>query len=240
MACTDSSRGRASGSRRCAREHARRRKSSSTTTATWDRRGHCDRTAERVGGRWRSPSPSSSRSPQRTASRCTPASTAADAPTGSAVVLAARRSDRPMAGHVHASHRVLARRRVGTCWCPTIVVPPDTAAPYQQALRGRWGELDVSDTVDVIGHAHLERLGLAIAHRHRGVIGRWVHGARRRRQQPGTRPRRRSSHIPSPTCSISRNAVTASSGTTPIRSSGRCPPLRRCTTTVHRSTSSTD
>ena len=30
---------------------------------------------------------------------------------------------------------------------------------YQQALRGRWGELDVSDIVDVIGHAHVHGWG---------------------------------------------------------------------------------
>ncbi len=31
--------------------------------------------------------------------------------------------------------------------------------PYQQALRGRWGDLDVSDTIDAIGHAHREGWG---------------------------------------------------------------------------------
>ena len=30
---------------------------------------------------------------------------------------------------------------------------------YQQALRGRWGELDVSDTIDVITHAHSKGWG---------------------------------------------------------------------------------
>jgi dipeptidyl aminopeptidase/acylaminoacyl peptidase len=30
---------------------------------------------------------------------------------------------------------------------------------YQQALRGRWGELDVSDTVDAIVHAHTRGWG---------------------------------------------------------------------------------
>ena len=32
---------------------------------------------------------------------------------------------------------------------------------YQQALRGRWGELDVSDTADVIAHAHSNGWGSA-------------------------------------------------------------------------------
>lgn len=31
---------------------------------------------------------------------------------------------------------------------------------YQRALRGRWGELDVDDTIDAIGHAHLLGLGI--------------------------------------------------------------------------------
>ncbi len=39
---------------------------------------------------------------------------------------------------------------------------------YQQALRGRWGELDVSDTVDVIGHAHLEGWG---SPSHTAIVG---------------------------------------------------------------------
>jgi dipeptidyl aminopeptidase/acylaminoacyl peptidase len=30
---------------------------------------------------------------------------------------------------------------------------------YQQALRGRWGELDISDTVDVLAHAHVHGWG---------------------------------------------------------------------------------
>ena len=32
---------------------------------------------------------------------------------------------------------------------------------YQQALRGRWGELDVSDTIDAITHAHAHAWGRA-------------------------------------------------------------------------------
>jgi dipeptidyl aminopeptidase/acylaminoacyl peptidase len=30
---------------------------------------------------------------------------------------------------------------------------------YQQALRGRWGELDISDTIDVLAHAHAHGWG---------------------------------------------------------------------------------
>jgi dipeptidyl aminopeptidase/acylaminoacyl peptidase len=46
----------------------------------------------------------------------------------------------------------------------TILVPDHRGSSghgreYQQALRGRWGELDVSDTVDAIAHAHARGLG---------------------------------------------------------------------------------
>jgi dipeptidyl aminopeptidase/acylaminoacyl peptidase len=39
---------------------------------------------------------------------------------------------------------------------------------YQQALRGRWGELDVSDTVDVIVHAHSNGWG---SPSHTAIVG---------------------------------------------------------------------
>jgi dipeptidyl aminopeptidase/acylaminoacyl peptidase len=39
---------------------------------------------------------------------------------------------------------------------------------YQQALRGRWGELDVSDIVDAIAHAHTHRWGSPT---HTAIVG---------------------------------------------------------------------
>ena len=64
---------------------------------------------------------------------------------------------------------------------------------YQQALRGRWGELDVADIVDAITHAHARGLGLAGAHRDRRFIRRRVHRPRRcgRRPTAGCRGDRR-------------------------------------------------
>ncbi|HEY4610775.1 MAG TPA: prolyl oligopeptidase family serine peptidase, partial [Ilumatobacteraceae bacterium] len=39
---------------------------------------------------------------------------------------------------------------------------------YQQALRGRWGEIDVGDTIDAIAHAHSRGWGSAV---HTAVVG---------------------------------------------------------------------
>ena len=52
---------------------------------------------------------------------------------------------------------------------------------YQQALRGRWGELDISDIVDVLAHAHAHGWGSRRAHGDRRLVGRRIHSTRRRR-----------------------------------------------------------
>ena len=101
---------------------------------------------------------------------------------------------------------------------------------YQQAMRGRWGELDVSDTVDAIGHAHA-RLGLAGAHGDRRLVRRRASPRSGVAAADARSVAAASSPIPSLTSLIWPNAATASSGTTPIRWSVRC----RCSAVVPRS-----
>jgi dipeptidyl aminopeptidase/acylaminoacyl peptidase len=72
-----------------------------------------------------------------------------------------------VAGHVHAAHRVLAVAG----W--NVLVPDHRGSTghgrvYQQALRGRWGELDVGDTIDSISHAQANGLG---SPQHTAIVG---------------------------------------------------------------------
>ena len=139
---TASCRGAATGSPRFAPGPARRRRSPSMTR-TRGNVGPWPLVRRRAGTMCRSSSPRRSRW-TTTGRRCTPAGTEPGtdrSPAGDA----ARRADRAMARHVHA-----ARRHVAAAgW--DVLLPDHRGSTghgraYQQALDGRWGELDVSDT----------------------------------------------------------------------------------------------
>ena len=102
----------------------------------------------------------------------------------SAVVLAARRPDRPVAGHVHAAHRLLAlagleRARARSPWLdrPRARLPAGAAWSLGRARRQRRRRRDHP--------CPRAGLGLAGAHGDRRIVCRRVHRARRRRVETG-------------------------------------------------------
>ena len=231
--CTASCRGAAAGSPRCGPGRARRRRVVVYDDATWER------SVVAIG----------------------PLSGWEDLPLAEpdlVEITAARRRDRctpGCTGPMRATDRLLCWLHGGPTdqWQVTfmpriaywraqgwnVLVPDHRGSTghgraYQQAMRGRWGELDVSDIVDAIVHAHDHGWGSPA---HTAIVGR----------RPGASPRSASSprdpdlvaagdrrRIPSPTSSTSPNAAIASSSTTPIRSSARCPMQRSCTATDRR------
>ena len=136
---------------------------------------------------------------------------------------------------------VLARPGMGRARARPPRVDRATGAPTSRRCAGRWGELDVTDTIAWLDHAVAARLGAARADGARRRVGRRLHRAARPRRRPG-RARRALSWCTrsptSPSCAARSHRFEAHYtdtlvGTDPATSGGairarRPPSPRRC------------
>ena len=144
------------------RARAPRPRSSCTTRATWraHRRG---RRPDGDLGRRRPRRARARRGPHRRRRRCTPGCTGPIPRPGRHAHRAGCTAGRPTSGRSRSCRASPSGGRAG--W--HVLVPDHRGSTghgrdYQQALRGRWGELDVADTVAVVDGRTRQRPGRAV------------------------------------------------------------------------------
>ena len=194
------------------------------------------RTGRRLGRRRPGRARAASRS-TTTGRCCTPAGTAR--PARPAACCAGCTAARPTSGRSRSCPGSrTGSARGGTCCVPDHRGSTGHGRAYQQALHGRWGELDVADTDRLARPRRSGRLGAAGAHRAHRRVGRRLHraprparprprpGRRRGRAVPGDGPRRAGGPQPPLRGPLHRHAWSAPTSDHAARHA-RCGPRRR-------------